>query len=87
MTREIHTALHVEHAGPVEEITVTATKRGEISIMDLAGSIQAFDTEAIRNQGLTDMESYTKLMELRKDPNNDPSIFLNAGDYYQVGQK
>ena len=29
--------------------------------MDLAGSIQAFDTAAIRNQGLTDMESYTKL--------------------------
>ena len=29
--------------------------------MDLAGSIQAFDTQAIRNQGLTDMESYTKL--------------------------
>ncbi|MDJ0813051.1 MAG: TonB-dependent receptor [Woeseiaceae bacterium] len=47
--------------GGIEEITVTATKRGEISIMDLAGSIQAFDTAAIRNQGLTDMESYTKL--------------------------
>jgi outer membrane receptor protein involved in Fe transport len=45
----------------IEEITVTATKRGEVSIMDLAGSIQAFDTAAIRNQGLTDMESYTKL--------------------------
>jgi outer membrane receptor protein involved in Fe transport len=45
----------------IEEITVTATKRGEVSIMDIAGSIQAFDTAAIRNQGLTDMESYTKL--------------------------
>ena len=45
----------------IEEITVTATKRGAISIMDLAGSIQAFDTDAIRKQGLTDMESYTKL--------------------------
>ena len=45
----------------LEEIVVTATKRGDVSIMDLAGSIQAFDTAAIRNQGLTDMESYTKL--------------------------
>ena len=45
----------------IEEITVTATKRGDVSIMDIAGSIQAFDTAAIRNQGLTDMESYTKL--------------------------
>ena len=53
-------ALAQEKSG-IEEITVTATKRGEISIMDLAGSIQAFDTAAIRNQGLTDMESYTKL--------------------------
>ncbi len=54
-------ALAQEESGGIEEITVTATKRGAISIMDLAGSIQAFDTEAIRNQGLTDMESYTKL--------------------------
>jgi len=45
----------------IDEITVTATKRGEVSIMDLAGSVQAFDTQAIRQQGLTDMESYTKL--------------------------
>ena len=53
-------ALAQETSG-IEEITVTATKRGEVSIMDLAGSIQAFDTAAIRNQGFTDMESYTKL--------------------------
>ncbi len=53
-------ALAQESSG-IEEITVTATKRGEVSIMDIAGSIQAFDTAAIRNQGLTDMESYTKL--------------------------
>jgi outer membrane receptor protein involved in Fe transport len=53
-------ALAQESSG-IEEVVVTATKRGEVSIMDLAGSIQAFDTEAIRNQGLTDMESYTKL--------------------------
>jgi iron complex outermembrane receptor protein len=54
-------ALAQEESVGIEEITVTATKRGEVSIMDLAGSIQAFGTEAIREQGLTDMESYTKL--------------------------
>ena len=54
-------ALAQEESVGIEEITVTATKRGEISIMDLAGSIQAFDTADIRSQGLTDMESYTKL--------------------------
>jgi iron complex outermembrane receptor protein len=54
------TALAQDSQG-IEEITVTATKRGEVSIMDIAGSIQAFDTAAIRNQGFTDMESYTKL--------------------------
>jgi len=55
-------ALAQEQQGKrIEEITVTATKRGEVSIMDIAGGIQAFDTAAIRNQGLTDMESYTKL--------------------------
>ena len=54
-------ALAQEESIGIDEITVTATKRGEISIMDLAGSIQAFDTEAIREQGFTDMESYTKL--------------------------
>lgn len=52
---------HAQEKKGIEEITVTATKRGAVSIMDLAGSIQAFDTQAIRNQGLTDMESYTKL--------------------------
>ena len=54
-------ALAQEERSGIEEITVTATKRGDVSIMDIAGSIQAFDTAAIRNQGLTDMESYTKL--------------------------
>ena len=54
-------ALAQEESVGIEEITVTATKRGAVSIMDLAGSIQAFGTEAIREQGLTDMESYTKL--------------------------
>ncbi len=44
----------------IEEITVTASKRGAMSIMDLAGSIQAFDTDAIRNQNLFNMEDYSK---------------------------
>jgi outer membrane receptor protein involved in Fe transport len=44
----------------IEEITVTATKRGDMSIQDLAGSIQAFGTEDIRNQNLFSMEDYVK---------------------------
>ena len=46
--------------GGIEEITVTATKRGDVSIQDLAGSIQAFGTEQIRNQNLFNMEDYAK---------------------------
>jgi outer membrane receptor protein involved in Fe transport len=52
-------ALAQEKAG-IEEITVTATKRGAVSIMDIAGSIQAFDTAAIRNQNLFNMEDFSK---------------------------
>jgi len=44
----------------IEEITVTATKRGDVSIQDLAGSVQAFGTEAIRNQNLFGLEDYAK---------------------------
>jgi outer membrane receptor protein involved in Fe transport len=44
----------------IEEITVTATKRGDVSIQDLAGSIQAFGTEQIRDQNLFNMEDYAK---------------------------
>jgi len=44
----------------IEEITVTATKRGDVSIQDLAGSIQAFGTEDIRNQNLFNMEDFSK---------------------------
>lgn len=47
--------------GGIEEITVTATKRGDVSIQDLAGSVQAFGTDAIRNQNLFSMEDYAKL--------------------------
>jgi outer membrane receptor protein involved in Fe transport len=49
-----------QQSGGIEEVVVTATKRGEISIMDIAGSIQAFDTESIRNQNLFSMEDYSK---------------------------
>ncbi|TFG39064.1 MAG: TonB-dependent receptor, partial [Chromatiales bacterium] len=49
-----------EVRGGIDEITVTATKRGDMSIQDLAGSIQAFGTEAIRNQNLFSMEDYAK---------------------------
>lgn len=44
----------------IDEITVTATKRGDIGIQDFAGSIQAFGTEDIRNQNLFNMEDYSK---------------------------
>ena len=49
-----------QDVGGIEEITVTASKRGEMSIQDLAGSIQAFGTEDIRNQNLFNMEDYSK---------------------------
>lgn len=56
------TAAHAQESetGTIEEITVTATKRGDVSIQDLAGSIQAFDTEDIRNQNLFSLEDYSR---------------------------
>jgi len=44
----------------IEEITVTATKRGDVNIQDLAGSIQAFDTADLREQNLFNMEDFSK---------------------------
>ena len=35
---------HETESVGIEEIIVTATKRGAMSIQDIAGSIQAFDT-------------------------------------------
>lgn len=82
-----------EESVGIEEITVTATKRGAISIMDLAGSIQAFDTAAIREQGLTDMESYTKLtpnLTYFGNTTGQGKIFIrgiaDAPDTFIVGQ-
>jgi outer membrane receptor protein involved in Fe transport len=46
--------------GGIEEITVTASKRGEMNLQDFAGSIQAFGAEQIRNQNLFNMEDYSK---------------------------
>ena len=46
----------------IEEITVTATKRGDTSLQDFAGSIQAFGTEALRNQNLFNLEDYSKFV-------------------------
>ncbi len=45
----------------LEEIKVTASKRGEMDLQDFAGSIQAFGAEQIRNQNLFNMEDYSKL--------------------------
>ncbi len=44
----------------IDEITVTATKRGDVSIQDLAGSVQAFSTEDLRNQNLFSMEDFSR---------------------------
>ena len=44
----------------LEEVVVTASKRGEMSIHDFAGSIQAFGEEQLRNQNLFNMEDYAK---------------------------
>ena len=64
-------ALAQEESVGIEEITVTATKRGEVSIMDLAGSIQAFGTEAIREQGLRSRMVLTIHDELLFDARRD----------------
>lgn len=53
-------ALAQDEKTGIEEIKVTASKRGEMSIQDFAGSIQAFGTEQIRNQNLFNMEDYSK---------------------------
>ena len=49
-----------QDGGGIEEIKVTASKRGEMNIQDFAGSIQAFGAEQIRNQNLFTMEDYSK---------------------------
>ena len=53
-------ALAQENSGGIEEIKVTASKRGEMDLQDFAGSIQAFGAEQIRNQNLFNMEDYSK---------------------------
>ncbi len=53
-------ALAQDEKTGIDEIKVTASKRGEMSIQDFAGSIQAFGTEQIRNQNLFNMEDYSK---------------------------
>ena len=42
----------------IEEILVTATKRGELSMQDVSMAITAFGTEDIRLQGFKDMDDY-----------------------------
>jgi outer membrane receptor protein involved in Fe transport len=49
-----------DNQGGIEEIKVTASKRGEMDLQDFAGSIQAFGAEQIRNQNLFNMEDYSK---------------------------
>ncbi len=54
-------AMAQEESGGIEEIIVTASKRGDMNLQDFAGSIQAFGAEQIRNQNLFSMEDYSKL--------------------------
>lgn len=44
------------HAGPLEEVVVTARKREE-SLQDVPVSIQAYSGDSIQEQGIADMES------------------------------
>ncbi len=44
----------------IEQITVTASKRGDTNVQNFAGSIQAFSTEDIRRQNLFSMEDYAR---------------------------
>ncbi len=56
----------------IEEITVTASKRGEMNLQDFAGSIQAFGADQIRNQNLFSMEEYSKFTPSMQYFGNQP---------------
>ena len=45
----------------IEEIIVTATKRGEVSVQDIAGGISAFSGDTIDNHGLRSLEDFSRL--------------------------
>ena len=45
----------------IEEIIVTATKRGEVSVQDIAGGISAFSGDTIDKHGLRSLEDFSRL--------------------------
>lgn len=46
----------------IEEIVVTANKRGEVGIQDIAGSIQAIGSDVLEDLGAEGFEDYIKLV-------------------------
>ena len=46
----------------LEEVTVTANKRGAVAIQDMAGSVQAISSETLEDLGAEGFEDYIKLV-------------------------
>lgn len=46
----------------LEEVVVTATKRGEVALQDVAASVQAIDGDLLRRTGADGLEDYMKLV-------------------------
>lgn len=57
----IASQVNLSHATALEEIVVTATKR-EVGMQDVAIAISALGTEALENKGVTDFESFARLL-------------------------
>ena len=45
----------------IEEIVVTATKRGEVSVQDIAGGISAITGDTIDKHDLRSLEDFSRL--------------------------
>src|SRR3970040_323886 len=45
----------------LEEVTVTATKRGEVSVQDIAGGISAYSGDAIKQLNAFSLDDYARL--------------------------
>jgi outer membrane receptor protein involved in Fe transport len=67
--------------GVLEEIVVTASKRGEQNIQDMAGTIQAIGTEDLRRQSLFGLEDLTRILPSVSYFGNSPG----AGKVYFRG--
>lgn len=72
----------VAQDGPLlEEIIVTATKRGDVSIQDLGASVQALTNDDLRSGQLFSLEDYTRFMPSVSYFSNNPG----AGKVYFRG--